>query len=119
MMRRITSLFLASMIMITALFFGSFAQADEKPVYTGYTEEGVYFEVYEVVTARRDAIKENQDAKWVKIRILYEGKVDPPRQFYYAKEYKKVLYSGNLDLKRVNYCEGETQAYYEGYVRKA
>ena len=101
-------------IFIIFLMFGESVRAFEVParlMYSGYTAEGIYFEVYEVCHEMSPMSADEIEAF---VRIEYSGIVQPPTTYEYTKMINGERYSGTLCLYRIETTNGTTYAYYKG-----
>ncbi len=92
----------------------------------GYTEDGIHYTIYEVITPDEDdniispciVVSKNKTYK-----IIYEGYITPPDTFYYSmyeEDYHTTM-SGTLYLKAYHHdiwpsITGSTHATYEGII---
>lgn len=79
----------------------------------GYTEEGVYYEVYGT-----KAITRALEGIFVTRTVIFEGVVQPESTMYWKEYINGDAYSGTLSLVKYNCAEGHTMAIYEGTLRK-
>lgn len=111
------SKWLCGIVVSIALLAGSFYYDNSAPIYTGVTEEGVYYEVFEDSNGFADLL-DSADFRRVTIRVEYAGKVIPPRTMKHSETYRGVLYSGTLSLSDIKEFNGKTEATYKGKLYK-
>lgn len=82
---------------------------DNKILVSGYTEEGVFYEVHgeEVIAFYSTSVT-------VERTIVYYGNVSPQRTIDWTEEIDGVTYSGTLFLKKIYSTSGKTTATYQG-----
>jgi hypothetical protein len=100
-----------------ALLASGFVCEKETPIYTGVTEEGVYYEVFEVSNGFKDLLT-LADSKRVTITVKYDGIVVPPRTMVHTETIEGERYSGTLSLSDVKERNGKTVAIYKGKIYK-
>ncbi len=105
-MKRIYSLLLAS-VLILSLSVPVCAETAEFPVITsGYTEEGIFYEIHgETFSLRRG------DSQFVTRYVTYSGKVTPQAQLSWTETLNGVSYTGTLSLIRQMYDKKENKTY--------
>ena len=112
MTRIIATIFLQIVILFTV----SYANPSE-PVYTGTTDDGVYYEVFEVGSGFLDALFSASSRK-VTVQVKYDGIVTPPRTITHTDTIKGAVYSGVLQLHSTQHVDGKTVATYRGTIYK-
>lgn len=102
--------------LLMSLFFCSnaYAQDNIHLISSGYTEEGIYYEVYGSTpnTFLRGALS-------VTRKITYNGKVNPPSSIYWRENISGVNYAGTLTLIDFMYYAdtNQTTATYSGTIK--
>lgn len=88
------------------------AHNQPSPVYSGYTEEGIYYEVY-VNTDIANFTTYTTRVPY-SIYLSFYGYVYPNPTIYYAETLNGIKYVGTLELQNYYHADGITTAYYEG-----
>ncbi len=104
--------------LVTALL-SSIVPLSGKPIYTGYTEDGIYYEVYEEAAYDNHAVIFSDEIRITRT-VEYNGNIVPPRSFAYSETIKGTPYSGTLSIKSYKYNRntGKTIAKYSGVIKK-
>lgn len=106
-----TILLIISIIIIIPLTV--YAQDDGSLLMSGYTTDGIFYEVFgeELTLNARGNISVDR-------QIVYNGKVTPPATLVWVEEISGVTYSGTLKLKFYTYSveENKTTACYTGVL---
>lgn len=113
MIKRIMSVFLLINVLLTNIFHGPAA-----PVYTGYTAEGIRYEIFEDSTVFIFDIQSSPDSRRVELIVRYDGKVQPPLTYFYTRKYNNDIYSGELKLRSYTTKDQKTTAKYAGLLYK-
>lgn len=88
------------------------ASSLSSPIYSGYTQDGIYFEVY--TTDKLDCYVINSTI--TTIYITYDGYVYPSPSYTYTKTINGIRYIGMLKLQSYTQADGKTTAKYSGYL---
>ena len=80
---------------------------------SGYTEEGVYYEMYGIQTMVRAL-----GSVFVTRTVVFEGAVQPDSTMYWKEYIDGEAYAGTLSLIKFDYSSGQTTAVYEGTLNK-
>ena len=80
---------------------------------SGYTEEGIYYEVYGTRSVTRA-----MESIFVTRTVVYEGIVQPEPTMYWKEYVNGEVYAGTLKLAEFDYSSGQTTAIYEGTLNK-
>lgn len=104
--------FILTVILSLFLSIPVYAETDQFSfIRSGYTEEGIYYEVYgEALTQYRSI---SQD---ITRQVTYEGKITPPYQLYWEETIHGITYTGTLQLKKLVYMNNQTIASYSGVI---
>ena len=104
------------LICILSLLMPINAQAHNlsTPVYSGYTEEGIYYEVY--VADSFDNYATYRSGVPYTLFIEFDGYTRPNPTYYRTITLNGVKYAGLLELQSFIYANGKTTAKYSGYV---
>ena len=113
MIKRIMSIFLLINVLLTNIVHGS-----ATPVYTGYTAEGIRYEIFEDSMGFNYGIPSTSDSRRVEITIRFDGIIQPPLTYFYTRKYNNDAYSGELKLKSYTFKDQRTSAKYAGMLYK-
>ena len=119
-MKRIAVGLLSLVLILSSTLIVSANEAEKGFLYSGYTSEGVYYEVYETVTEH--TIVELRTAKasiYVERSIVYNGtSIVPSRTVAWEEVIDGVTYKGSLSLSSLvrDFANNKTTCYYEGYL---
>ena len=106
-----TILIILSVCISTAI--PSYASNSNTLVGSGYTNEGIYFEVYcindETFLSRAASITVTRE-------IIYEGIISPPAQLDWNETISGINYSGTLKIQSFRYSNEKTIATYKGIL---
>ena len=92
---------LFSFVLVLSLSFTVHAEQELLPlIASGYTEDGIYYEIRGEISLSRE--------------VTYEGKVSPPRQTFWRESISGTAYTGTLTLVYSRYINNKTIAIYEG-----
>ena len=80
---------------------------------SGYTEEGIFYEVGE-----EKILRASGNSITVERKVRYEGKVIPNRTLQWTEKIGNYTYSGTLSLAKFAYLNGVTTATYQGTLYK-
>ena len=80
---------------------------------SGYTEEGIYYEVYGTQSVTRAL-----ESMFVTRTVVYDGIVQPDSTIYWKEYMNGEAYAGTLKLAEFDYSSGQTTAVYEGTLNK-
>lgn len=80
---------------------------------SGYTEEGIYYEVYGTRSVTRA-----MESIFVTRTVVYEGTVQPDTTLYWKEYINGEAYAGTLALVKFDCSLGQTKAIYEGTLNK-
>ena len=86
------------------------ARSLSSPIYSGYTQDGIYFEVF--TTDKPDSYVINSTI--TTIYITYDGYAYPSPTYYYTKTSNGIKYAGVLNLQSYTQADGKTTAKYSG-----
>ena len=81
-------------------------------VESGYTNDGVYFEVYDMIKE----MQSNSSSKYITQEIVYNTILTPNDTLTCSRIYDGVTYSGTLGLYKYQWTSGKTHAFYQGYI---
>lgn len=90
------------------------AQEPDKKLSEGYTEDGIYYAIYEVETEDTSTARAAGDTLEVTRKIIYSGIVQPPAQREYEETINGYKYVGILYLYSYSFEDGNTHAYFKG-----
>lgn len=79
----------------------------------GYTEEGIYYEVYGETELSRSS-----EAVSVERTVIYESIVIPSSTIAWEEQINGEMYAGNLSLVKYSFSSGKTIAKYTGTLYK-
>lgn len=87
---------------------------DSMPLTTGYTENGVYYEIYSEYTY----IQRSGVSLLITREVVYASNTVPPREIPWQKRINSLTYTGTLHLKNSAYDPktNKTTATYQGIV---
>lgn len=87
------------------------------PITNGYTDSGVYYEVYEIETT---TLSNNTYAITSSIavsrQLQFQGIIVPPRTMDYVEVIHGITYRGIITLSRFTYEDNNTIALYTGLL---
>lgn len=101
---------------LIAVLIGNFFSASVAPVYTGYTDDGVYYEVFEENRCFNLSALKSQDSHRVNLSVRYDGVIIPPGTYFYSRNYNNEMYSGTLNLRSYIVKDRKTIARYSGNI---
>lgn len=108
------SSYIGLLIIILALFYSSTCKAETNlPIETGYTDGGIYYEVYLTKTLSASALLAGT-GKYVSVEIKYHGVITPPLTYFYVEPVTN--YSGTLNRGYYIQNSTSTSAVYRGYI---
>lgn len=81
-------------------------------VESGYTADGIYFEVYDIITE----MQSDTSSKYITQEIVYNTILTPNDTITCSRIYDGVTFSGTLNLYKYQWTSGETHAFYQGYI---
>lgn len=82
-------------------------------LYSGYTEDGISYEVYGLPVLTRAV-----DTVTVERTVVYTGMVNPSRTLNWEEKIDGVFYVGTLSLTQTKYLSGKTTAIYTGTLHR-
>lgn len=88
------------------------ASSLSSPIHSGYTQDGIYFEVF--TTDNQDGYIINSSI--TTIYVTYDGYTYPSPTYYYTKTSNGIRYAGVLNLQSYTQADGKTTAKYSGYL---
>ena len=106
------------MLLFVVLLISGGSSFDDKPLYSGYTEEGVYYSVYEESSFFKDLLTANANSKEVTVTVKYEAIVTPPQSIDHTRIIYGKVYSGTIMLYSYKNVDGKTTAVYKGTIYK-
>lgn len=123
MFRRIGFVVL-TMLMIFIYAFPTSAMELEKelrvPLECGYTESGIYYEVYEVETGAEIGFQSKATGGIAIIReVIYYDTVTPPLTINHSTTISGMVYYGVLYLDKYTHMNDKIYAYYRGTIYPA
>lgn len=87
---------------------------------SGYTEEGIYYEIYEVESVSENDIRSSATGGVEITReVIYYGIVTPPRNINHSSTINGMVYYGTLNLYKIVTGDDKTYAYYSGTIYPA
>jgi len=90
------------------------ASTSSAPVYSGYTEEGTYYVVYQTEGNNVYAIR--SDRLFISADKINNGYIYPNPTLYFTHTQNGIKYTGVLELQSYIHKDGITTAIYTGYV---
>lgn len=105
---------LLSMLLSVLLPLSVNAQEVTNKVNEGYTNENVYYSVYEIETKSTTTMRAVGDTITVLRKIQYNGIVLPTSQLTYSEKINGIYYTGTLTLQSFEFENGNTIALYSG-----
>lgn len=89
------------------------AAKDNSGIKSGYTEDGIYYEIYYEVY--EDGMVLYADGvEHVTVQLTYDSIIVPQTTIYWTEKIDGYLYAGNLDLLSYTYQANKTVATYYG-----
>ena len=90
------------------------------PLESGYTEEGIYYEIFEVKTDAELGSRSNaMGGIEVTREVIYHATVNPPLTINHSTTISGMVYYGTLNLYKIVTGDGKTYAYYRGIIYPA
>lgn len=89
------------------------ANVEGEFIANGYTEAGVYYEVYGEKTITRSS-----EELVIKRTVVYDGMMKPSSTLFWQENINGEMYSGTLQLIEFSFNNGTTTAVYQGTVYK-
>lgn len=120
MKKRIAAGLLSLVLILSSTLVVYANEAEKGFLYSGYTTEGVYYEVYETVTEYTiDELRTARASMYVERSVVYTGTdIVPPRTVDWEEVIGGVTYKGTLSLFSVknDYVNNKTTCKYVGYL---
>lgn len=99
-----------SMVLSTLLSSPVYAQDINTSIESGYTSQGIYFEVCDI----QDSVIINGATRTITRQITYNGNIIPANSITVTDIVDGIYYTGTLNLLYYSYIDGKTIATYRG-----
>lgn len=109
-MKKLLSVFLVSFVLMTSTITMMAQEAMDR---SGYTEDGIYYEVHFVIM-QEDVEFCTDGVEHVMVKWTYDSIIVPPSTLYWEEEIDGELYSGTLKLQSYVFQGNKTIATYYG-----